>query len=259
MLFSIGATEDVASGRAARPSGTVPFRQTLLATACAVLVLAGCGSEPAGSGTASLWITRDRGGEVMLVATVPAGLTAMQALDREADIETRYGGRFVQSIEGVEGNLGRRRDWFYFINGFEGDRSATDYELRDGDVEWWDLRSWRKRMREPVVVGAFPEPFLHGFGGRTRQVSVRYVTGAKSGAAAIGRLLGASSVAPASVEAPSDAHLFLVAAKTGETFTAAPRDGAGEPGSPVRFVFSGDAHALARDPDRYRFRYEVRG
>lgn len=195
----------------------------------------------------------------MLVATVPAGLTAMQALDREADIDTRFGGRFVQSIEGHEGDVGARKDWFYFINGFEGDRSATDYELRDGDVEWWDFRSWRTQMRQPVVVGAFPEPFLHGFGGQTRPVSVRYVTGARRGAAAIGRLLGASSVAPATVPAPPDAHLFLVAAKTGGSFTATPRSGAGEPGAPVRFVFSGDAEALARDPDRYRFRYEVRG
>jgi hypothetical protein len=195
----------------------------------------------------------------VLVATVPAGLTAMQALDREADIETRYGGRFVQSIEGVEGDIGARRDWFYFINGFEGDRSATDYELRDGDVEWWDYRSWRKRMREPVVVGAFPEPFAHGFAGKPRPVSVRYAKGARGGAAAIGRLLRASSVAPLSVAAPADAHLFVVAAKTGGTFTAAPREGAGEPGAPVRFVFSGDAEALARDPDRYRFQYEVRG
>jgi hypothetical protein len=29
MLFSIGATEDAASGRAARPDGTAVFRQTL--------------------------------------------------------------------------------------------------------------------------------------------------------------------------------------------------------------------------------------
>ncbi len=159
----------------------------------------------------------------------------------------------------TRGTSSARRDWFYFINGFDGDRSAADYELRDGDVEWWDLRSWREQMRHPVVVGAFPEPFLHGFGGRTRPVSVRYVTGARSGAVAIGRLLGASSVAPASVATAPDAHLFLVAGKTGGTFTATPRSGAGEMGAPVRFVFSGDAEALARDPDRYRFRYEVRG
>ena len=30
MLFCIGATEDAASGRAARPGGSDPFRQTLL-------------------------------------------------------------------------------------------------------------------------------------------------------------------------------------------------------------------------------------
>ena len=88
--------------------GSRPIQRAALAGLCAVLVLAGCGSEPAGTGTASLWITRDRGREVVLVKTVPAGLTAMQALDREADIETRYGGRFVQSIEGLEGDIGAR-------------------------------------------------------------------------------------------------------------------------------------------------------
>ena len=64
-----------------------------LLVACALVVLAGCGHERTGSGTASLWITRDRGASVLLVQTVPAGLTAMQALDRKADISTRYGGR----------------------------------------------------------------------------------------------------------------------------------------------------------------------
>ena len=60
-----------------------------LLVACALVLLTGCGHERAGSGTASLWITRDRGASVLLVQTVPAGLTAMQALDRKADISTR--------------------------------------------------------------------------------------------------------------------------------------------------------------------------
>ena len=89
-------------------------------------------------------MTRDRGNEVLLTATVPAGLTVLQALDREADVSTRFGGRFVQSIEGLEGDIGNRRDWFWFVNGIEGDRSAADYELRDGDIAWWDHRSWRR-------------------------------------------------------------------------------------------------------------------
>jgi hypothetical protein len=41
-----GATEDAASGRAARPGGTASFRQALLV---ALLLLAGCGGSDGGS------------------------------------------------------------------------------------------------------------------------------------------------------------------------------------------------------------------
>lgn len=194
---------------------------------------------------------------MLLTANVPAGLTVMQALDREADVDTRYGGRYVEAIDGLEGDLGARRDWFWFVNGIEGDRSATDYRLRDGDVAWWDYRSWRGQRREPVVIGAFPEPFLHGYDGQTRPVEVRYAVGLARGARAIGRLLQARSVEPLSTPAPKDAHVFLTV-KGRVRFTASLRDQSAAAGSPVRFVFAGDATALARDSDRYRFRYEVR-
>ncbi len=196
---------------------------------------------------------------MLLVKAVPAGVTAMQALDREADVETRYGGRFVQSIEGLEGDIGKRRDWFFFVNGIEADRSATSYELRDGEILWWDYRSWRGRMREPVVVGAFPEPFRHGYAGRTRPVAVRYAPGLERGGRAIGRLLRAGSVAPVSVPAPSGANVFVLEKRVpGRVrFTASLRDESDDAGSPVRFVYSGEALALVRDPTRFRFRYEV--
>ena len=98
----------------------------LLGLALAGLLAAGCAGFEEPSGRATLWVTRDRGERVVLVRTVPAGITAMQALEREADVETRYGGRFVQSIEGIEGNAAARRDWFYFVNGVEAERSATE-------------------------------------------------------------------------------------------------------------------------------------
>ena len=135
----------------------------LLAAAC---LLAGCGEEAAGEGSAQLWITRDRGAEVVLSTTVPAGISALEALRRKAEVETRYGGRFVQSIDGIEGDIAGQHDWFYFVNGYEADISAADYELHEGDVLWWDHRSWEGAMRQPVVVGAFPEPFLHGWDGK---------------------------------------------------------------------------------------------
>ena len=108
----------------------------------------------------------------MLTTAVPAGISALEALRRKTDVETRYGGRFVQSIDGIEGDIERQRDWFYFVNGYEADLSAADYELHDGDVLWWDHRSWEKEMRQPVVVGAFPEPFLHGWDGKRRPAVV---------------------------------------------------------------------------------------
>ena len=82
--------------------------------------------------------------------TVPAGISAMEALRRKADVETRYGGRFVQSIDGLEGSSSSQQDWFYFVNGYEADLSAADYELHDGDVLWWDRRSWAERWGSSV-------------------------------------------------------------------------------------------------------------
>ena len=126
------------------------------------LAVAGCGGERE-HGTATLWVTRDRGAKVLFTSNVPAGLTAMEALSRVRSVNTRYGGRFVQSINGLGGSLTKQNDWFYFINGVEGDRSAAEVRLHPGDVEWWDYRHWTgATMSVPVVVGAFPQPFLGG-------------------------------------------------------------------------------------------------
>ena len=105
---------------------------------------------------------------------VDAGQTLMRALDSKVELETRYGGRFVQAIDGLSGSLEDQRDWFWFVNGYEGDRSASSYRLRDGDVAWLDYRGWQREGEARVVVGAFPEPFLHGYDGKTRPAAVRF-------------------------------------------------------------------------------------
>ena len=78
----------------------------VLALALSAAALAACSGESGGKAT--LWITRDKGTHVLLVRKVPSGLTAMQALDRVADIKTRYAGRFVEAINGIEGSLSAR-------------------------------------------------------------------------------------------------------------------------------------------------------
>jgi len=126
------------------------------------LVLAGCGSGGRGHGTATLWVTRDRGTHVVYAGAVPAGLNGIQTVERKLKVTTRYGGRFVQSIAGVSGSLSDQRDWFFYVNGIEGGRSAAEVHVHPGDVLWWDYRHWNgSTMEIPVVAGAYPEPFLH--------------------------------------------------------------------------------------------------
>ncbi len=210
----------------------------------AAVAVSGCG---AGGGTATVWVTRGEGHDVLVQKHVPAGLTAMQALSRVARVGTRYGGRFVQSIDGITGSLSKQRDWFYFVNGIEADRSAAEYRLRNGDVEWWDYRSWRGgREHVPIVVGAFPEPFLHGYAGHVRR---SVVVGAGTGANALARLLHAHVVHGAP---PRDANVFRIVSPSGRELTAHRLPGGG-----VEFDFRGDAKRLARDPALYRFRYSV--
>ncbi|MBD0348504.1 MAG: DUF4430 domain-containing protein [Thermoleophilia bacterium] len=221
------------------------------------LVVAGCGGDAEQRGTAELWITRDRGSEVLRTATTAAGISAMEALDRVAEVETRYGGRYVQGIDGLEGSLTGRRDWFYFVNGYEGDRSAADYQLHDGDVLWFDYRRWERPGEARLVVGAFPEPFLHGYAGRRRHAAVRFLPGLEQTARAVGKVVRADSVEPASVAAPAGANILYVRPGAGE-LSAAFCEG-GSAGDPVCFTALGVAARLARQPALLRFRYEARG
>ena len=83
-------------------------------------------------------------------------------LDREAEITTRYGGGFVQSIDGISGELadGRSLDWFFYVNGIESPRGGAEVPVRGGDRIWWDYRDWTAAISTPAVVGSFPEPFV---------------------------------------------------------------------------------------------------
>lgn len=139
------------------------------ATAAALLAVAaagcGLGAGDSSPGTATLTVTRDFGAEPMLTADEadpPESETVIRFLDREAEVQTRYGGGFVQSIDGVAGGVadGRPHDWFFFVNGIESPRGGAEVGVRGGDRIWWDYRDWSAAMRAPAVVGSWPEPFL---------------------------------------------------------------------------------------------------
>ena len=153
-------------------------RRAAATLAVLALVVAGCHSKvkptpPAGKPTATLLVTRNFGAGILLVKRVAPGQTVMTALRAVAPVDTRYGGRFVQSIEGISGSLAHEKDWTYFVNGLEARVGATDVTLHAGDRVWWDFRPWADLPTVPAVIGSFPEPFVHGTGRKQAQVEVR--------------------------------------------------------------------------------------
>jgi Domain of unknown function (DUF4430) len=129
--------------------------------------VAGCGfgSGDASEGEATLTVTRDYGSEQLVEASQEdpsESETVIRFLDREAEITTRYGGGFVQSIEGLSGTIedGRNFDWFFYVDGIESSVGSAEREVRGGHRIWWDYRDWTDAMRVPAVVGSWPEPLL---------------------------------------------------------------------------------------------------
>ena len=229
--------------------------RAFIAPLLAALALAGCGGAgpTAADGTAKLWVTRDRGSDVLVDADVPAGQTLLRALRSRTKVTTRYGGGFVQSIDGVDGSARRHEDWFWFVNGLAGDRSATSYRLRDGDVAWWDYRDWSGDAATlEVVAGAFPEPFLHGYDGKRRPAAVRYAPGLRVGAARVAAALGTDDVAPDATPVPGSANLFELVTGAPHLTAAMRTPGSGASGA-VIFSFAGSVDALLAGDFARRF------
>lgn len=148
----------------------MPFwARTAAAVLAAVLACAGCGLGPGpGTGAVNVKVTRGFGGQRLRTASsahVPGSQTVMRMLQRSFDVRTRYGGGYVQAIDGYSG-FGDHLDWFYYVNGVQATQGAATTSVHRGDRIWWDLHDWRATNSVPAVVGSFPEPFLHGINGK---------------------------------------------------------------------------------------------
>jgi Domain of unknown function (DUF4430) len=110
---------------------------------------------------------------------VPGSQTVLRLLERSFRVTTRYGGGFVQSIDGHSGTSSRR-DWFYYVNGLEASMGAAGTAVHKGDRIWWDLHDWSATNSISAVVGSFPEPFVHGTGGRRLPTTLACATDAQA-------------------------------------------------------------------------------
>jgi Domain of unknown function (DUF4430) len=142
------------------------------------LLLTGCGlgAGPAPSAV-HLTVTHDFGAAVVRSFTAPhvrGAETVMSLLMRNATVSARYGGGFVQSIDGLSGGRegGQPVDWFYYVNGIQASKGAAATNVHPGDHIWWDRHDWSQTEEVPAVVGSFPEPFLNGIDGKRLPVRV---------------------------------------------------------------------------------------
>jgi hypothetical protein len=148
--------------------------------AIVAVTAAGCGlGAGAAPGGVQLTVTRDFGARVLSrtsAAKVKGAETVMSLLLRNDKlVSTRYGGGFVESIDGQSGGqeaTGDPLDWFYYVNGIEAPKGAAATNVHPGDHVWWDLHDWSETNDVPAVVGSFPEPFLNGVDGKRLPVRV---------------------------------------------------------------------------------------
>jgi hypothetical protein len=217
-----------------------PALGTAAAVALCAAVAAGCGVGPGDdAGEVELTVSRDYGAEVLVDEqdSISESDTVLRVLDRSAEVETRYGGGFVQSIDGLSGERtdGRASDWFFYVNGIESPVGAAEYQLGDGERAWWDYHDWTSAMRVPAVVGSWPEPFLHGFDGERYSTEVRCARAGEVCGTVSERLESAG----AEVVTPSDER----------TEPAGPR-AAVLVGTWARIRTDPDAHLLASGPEQ---------
>jgi hypothetical protein len=166
------------------------------ALSLAAATVAGCGLG-AGRAPSSvhLLVTRDFGATVVHSWSSPevrGEETVMSLLMRNAKVATRYGGGFVESIDGLSGgeSPGQQVDWFYYVNGVEAPQGAASTNVQPGDHIWWDRHNWSQTDSIPAVVGSFPEPFLNGVGGKRLPVLVECAAAAVSACGTVSGQLG---------------------------------------------------------------------
>lgn len=154
--------------------------------------IAGCGggSESA-TGGAGLHITRDFGQRVLKPAVTTelgSGSTAMRQLQRAANVETAFGGRYVSGIDGLRQDSAAGYDWLFYVDGEEPAIGAASWRLKPGQVVQWDRHQWSTVASGGAIVGAFPRPLS------TRGVRLTCTAGAAAACAATRDSLTAADV-----------------------------------------------------------------
>ncbi len=168
-----------------RDSLVKPIVVILVIASLLIVALVGCQSQPSKEIKVKVIVTQDFGNKIMLDKSVrlASGSNAMLALGKVATVEKKYGGGFIQSINGVKSQYPEiNKGWFFYVNGMSANIGALDYKLCPGDVEHWDFHDWSFHAFIPAIIGDFPQPFLGGYQGKILPAIIVYDEGFQNAA-----------------------------------------------------------------------------
>jgi hypothetical protein len=193
------------------------------------------GTRPVGSVTEQ----RARGSE-----------TVMQLLERSFRVRTGSGQGVVRSIDGSSAGANRAR-WFFYVNGIEPTATAARTKVHSGDRIWFDLHDATATASIPAVVGSFPEPFVHGRGGKRLPTVLECAPDASAACERVAAALRAAGI-PAASQTPgtgsgTDSLTVLVGTWTDLRKTLAAeliQQGPAASGVYAKFASAGDALEL---------------
>lgn len=182
-----------------------------VAALAALVALAGCGLGPGRApGGVRLDVTSEFGARALLSSRSPhvrGQETVMRLLEGNSrSVSTRYGGGFVEAIDGLSGGRedGDPVDWFYYVDGVQASKGAAETDVHPGDRVWWDRHDWSQSESSPAVVGSFPEPFTSGIEGKRLPVRVECTQPSSAPCRMVAKKLSALGV-PVALAAPSGA------------------------------------------------------
>ncbi|WP_455278536.1 DUF4430 domain-containing protein [[Eubacterium] cellulosolvens] len=125
----------------------------------------------------TITITKYFGKELLLEETIPVAqdISALEASKQIAEIETKYGGGFVSSINNVSSSYPNTQyDWFFYVNGFLSRTGASDYMVMNGDSIVWDYHRWDGSQFQSAILGSYPKYFTNGYSGEISVTIIAY-------------------------------------------------------------------------------------
>ncbi len=145
---------------------------TIILIIIIAMYLGGCTHKTSlENGNIKVIISKDFGKEQLHDDEIPLNenTSVMEIMEENYEVETAYGGGFVNAVDGLKSGFTRNKDkrrktdWFYYINGMLTQVGAKNYYLKPGDTIIWDYHNWSSNMYLSTIIGSYPSNFINGY------------------------------------------------------------------------------------------------